>query len=135
MFALLKKQKTFLIYFFWGIMATIINIGVFMIWFKIGGHYQVGNVVAWLSSVLVTYFSNKFIVFHTPFRNILSFSHELLSFLLVRLLALLLDVVIVWLGIKIFRFDTFLAKVIDNVVVGVINYLVSKRFIFINRII
>lgn len=135
MFALLKKQKTFLIYFFWGIMATIINIGVFMIWFKIGGHYQVGNVVAWLSSVLVTYFSNKFIVFHTPFRNILSFSRELLSFLLVRLLALLLDVVIVWLGIKIFRFDTFLAKVIDNVVVGVINYLVSKRFIFINRII
>lgn len=129
----LKKHKDFIIYVFWGGAATVVNIGSFMFLVKLGWHYQSSNVIAWLLAVLVTYFSNKFLVFCTPFRGFSALMRELSSFLIIRLLALLLDLTIVWLGIKILHYNSFLVKVFDNVSVGIINYLISRWFIFVDK--
>lgn len=129
----LKKHQTFLIYFFWGGVATLVNIGTFMFCIKIGWHYQTGNVIAWLLAVLVTYFSNKFLVFSTQYHGMVQLLQELGSFLVVRLLALGLDLIIIWLGIKVLNYNSFLVKLFDNTVVGIVNYLVSRWFVFTER--
>lgn len=100
---------------------------------KLGWHYQTSNIIAWLLAVFVTYFSNKFLVFDSPYRGIPQLLRELFSFLIVRLLALLLDMVIIWLGIQVLQYNELLVKIIDNTVVGIINYIVSRWLIFDNR--
>jgi len=129
----LKNHKTFIVYIFWGGIATLVNIATFMFWLKLGWHYQTGNIVAWLLAVLVTYFSNKFLVFSTSYHGIVQLFQELGSFLIVRLLALLLDMIIIWLGMKVLHYNSFLVKVFDNTVVGIANYVVSRWFIFTDK--
>lgn len=128
-----KAHQTFIIYVFWGGVATLVNIATFLLWLKMGWHYQTGNILAWFLAVLVTYLSNKFLVFKTKYQGIMQISRELLSFLFVRLFALGLDMVIIWLGIKVLHYNSFLVKVFDNVVVGVANYLVSRWYIFADK--
>lgn len=129
----LQKHKTFIVYVFWGGVATIVNISTFMIWLKLGWHYQTGNILAWLLAVFVTYFSNKFLVFSSQYHGIKQLLTELGSFLIVRLFALGLDLIIIWLGIKVFNYNSFLVKVFDNTVVGIANYIVSKWYIFTDK--
>lgn len=129
----LKNHKIFIVYIFWGGVATVVNIATFMGWMKLGWHYQTGNVIAWLLAVFVTYFSNKFLVFSTPYHGMFQLFQELGSFLVVRLFALLLDLIIIWLGIKVLHYNSFLVKVFDNTVVGIANYVVSRWFIFTDK--
>ena len=130
---MLKRYKSFIIYVFWGGIATLVNIGTFMLGLKIGWHYQTSNIIAWLLALFVTYFSNKFLVFDSPYWGFAQLLREFFSFLVVRLFALVLDMVIIWLGIKILHYNELLVKIFDNTVVGIANYIVSRWFIFNNR--
>lgn len=103
---------------------------MFMLALKWHWHYQTGNVLGWLLAVLVTYFSNKFLVFSSPYRGAFQLAGELFSFLIVRLFALLMDMVIIWLGIKILKYGSLSVKIFDNVFVGIVNYVVSRWLIF-----
>ncbi|KRM23425.1 GtrA family protein [Ligilactobacillus acidipiscis DSM 15836] len=104
-----------------------------MLWLKLGWHYQAGNILAWLLAVFVTYFSNKFLVFSSKYHGLGQLLSELGSFLVVRLFALALDIVIIWLGIKVLHYNSFLVKLFDNTVVGILNYLVSKWYVFTDK--
>lgn len=42
-----KKYNSIIAYLFWGVVTTLVNIGVFMLWYHAGGNYQVGTVLAW----------------------------------------------------------------------------------------
>lgn len=128
-----RAHKAFIIYIFWGGVATLVNIATFMFWIKMGWHYQMGNIIAWFLAVLVTYLSNKLLVFKTKYGNFSQLLRELFSFLCVRLFALLLDMVIIWLGMKVLHYNSFVVKVFDNVVVGIANYLVSRWYIFADK--
>lgn len=126
----LKRYKSFIVYVFWGGTATVVNIGTFMLAIKLGWHYQTGNVLGWFLAVLVTYFSNKFLVFSSSYQGMQHLLRELLSFFIVRIFALFLDMLIIWLGIKVLQYNSFCVKLFDNVVVGIINYVISRWFVF-----
>lgn len=126
----LKKHQSFIVYVFWGGTATVVNIGTFMLAIKLGWHYQTGNVLGWFLAVLVTYFSNKFLVFSSAYQGMKHLLRELFSFFVVRIFALLLDMLIIWLGIKVLQYNSFVVKLFDNVVVGIINYVISRWFVF-----
>lgn len=115
---------------FWGGVSTVVNIGTFMLAIKLGWHYQTGNVIGWFLAVLVTYTSNKFLVFSSPYQGIAHLFRELSSFFIVRLVALAMDLFIIWLGITILHYNSFMVKLFDNVFVGIVNYIVSRWFIF-----
>ena len=53
---LFNKYKSVISYLFWGVVTTIVNIGVFAILSDyLHLFYQVSNVIAWFVSVLVAY--------------------------------------------------------------------------------
>lgn len=125
-----KKYKSVVTYLFWGVVTTIINIGVFMLWIKFGGNYQVGNVVAWILTVLVAYFSNKYWVFGSKYTGFKALILEMISFFFFRSVTLIMDIVITYIGISVLHWDSLVVKVLDNIIVIISNYVFSKLYIF-----
>lgn len=118
-------------YLFFGVLTTLVNIGSFAL-FNVYLHwqYQIANVVAWIITVLLAYFTNKVWVFNSKYTTTKALVIELFHFIVFRLLTLLLEIIIMYVGISLLRQDTVLVKIIDNVIVVIANYLFSKWFIF-----
>lgn len=133
--SLWNKYKSIIAYLFWGVVTTIVNLGVFQVLSPVL-HWNVSlsTVIAWFASVLVAYFTNKVWVFGSHYTTVHDFIVELLRFFFYRGLTLVIDLVITYIGINLLKFDTpiqqFMVKFVDNVVVVIANYIFSKWLIF-----
>ena len=76
-----NKYKSVIVYLFWGVVTTIVNIGVFQ-WLSSGIHwnYQLANIIAWFVSVLVAYLTNKVWVFGSHYTTFRAFIVEFIKF-------------------------------------------------------
>lgn len=130
-----NKYKSVIAYLFWGVVTTIVNIGVFQ-WLSSGIHwnYQLANIIAWFVSVLVAYLTNKVWVFGSHYTTFRAFIVEFIKFYFYRALTLLIDIVFMYVGVTLLGFDSaiqqLVAKILDNVVVVIANYIFSKWLIF-----
>lgn len=130
-----KKYKQVIAYLFWGVVTTVVNIGVFQ-WLSSGVHmnYQVANVIAWFISVLVAYFTNKVWVFNSHYTTVRAFLIEFVEFYFYRGLTLLIDVAFMFVGVTLMHFNSpieqLIVKTLDNVVVIIANFIFSKFLIF-----
>ncbi|MFD0896582.1 GtrA family protein [Loigolactobacillus binensis] len=128
---LYRQHQAVLNYLFFGGLTTLINIVVFGLLHQLTAwNYQFDNIVAWLLSVLFAYITNKRWVFKATTTAGSALVREVSSFFLFRGLSLLLDMLIMWLGISVLGGSALLTKIIDNILVVVINYVFSKVFIF-----
>lgn len=93
-FDIYKKYKEIINYLICGVIATIINIGVFAgLNFLIGEElYQVSNVIAILASVFFQYFSNRFFVFERKEQTRKEVWIEFWKFMSARAVTALLDI-------------------------------------------
>ena len=93
-FGIYKKYKEIINYLICGVIATIINIGVFAgLNFLIGEElYQVSNVIAILASVFFQYFSNRFFVFERKEQTRKEVWIEFWKFMSARAVTALLDI-------------------------------------------
>lgn len=130
-----NKYKSVIAYLFWGVVTTIVNIGVFQ-WLSSGIHwnYQLANIIAWFVSVLVAYLTNKVWVFGSHYTTFRAFIVEFIKFYFYRALTLLIDIVFMYVGVTLLGFDSaiqkLVVKILDNVVVVIANYIFSKWLIF-----
>lgn len=130
-----NKYKSVIAYLFWGVVTTIVNIGVFQ-WLSSGIHwnYQLANIIAWFVSVLVAYLTNKVWVFGSHYTTFHAFIVEFIKFYFYRALTLLIDIVFMYVGVTLLGFDSaiqkLVVKILDNVVVVIANYIFSKWLIF-----
>lgn len=130
-----NKYKSVIAYLFWGVVTTIVNIGVFQ-WLSSGIHwnYQLANIIAWFVSVLVAYLTNKVWVFGSHYTTFRAFIVEFIKFYFYRALTLLIDIVFMYVGVTLLGLDSaiqqLVVKILDNVVVVIANYIFSKWLIF-----
>lgn len=117
-------------YIFFGGVTTLVNIGVFAGLDYIHWNYQLANVIAWFLSVLVAYLTNKVWVFASHYTTFSAFIVEFVKFYFFRALTLVIDIIIMYVGISILNWNAILVKVIDNVIVIIVNYVFSKWYIF-----
>lgn len=135
MIKLIKRYRSIIAYLFWGVVTTIVNLGVFQ-FLSSGVHwnYQLANVIAWFLSVLVAYFTNKAWVFGSHYSTVKAFLKEFFWFYFYRALTLVMDVAIMYVGVTLLKYNSpiqqFIVKIIDNVVVVIANYIFSKWLIF-----
>ena len=114
-----------------GVGTTLIDLVLF---FVCGNllllHYLIGNSVAWVGSTLFAYVSNKLWVFrgdaHTPTEIL----REAGRFCGVRVFSLCVNQVLLFLMIGTLHISDGIAKVLGNIVVLIINFFLSKSFIF-----
>lgn len=129
MISLFKKYQSVIAYLFFGGLTTLVNIITFAILQPIM-NYQLANILAWIASVLFAYVTNKLWVFSSKTHDLLALFKEMGAFFFFRVLSLLMDIVIMWLGISVLNANPLLTKIIDNVIVVIANYFFSKWYIF-----
>ena len=88
---------------------------------------QIANVISWVFSVAFAYITNRIIVFKSKSKNYLK---EISSFVGSRVVTLLMDMGVMWLFVSVMHGNDTIGKLISQVVVTVMNYILSKLFVF-----
>ena len=128
---LVKKYKFIILYGIFGVLTTVINIGVYGLLYSVLGVSNVlSNVVAWIVSVLFAFITNKLWVFESKSFDFNLLIKELGSFTDCRLATGVLDLGIMFVGVDLLKGPAIILKVTSNIIVMILNYVMSKIFVF-----
>ncbi|MCM0598866.1 GtrA family protein [Weissella fabalis] len=130
---IINKYSSQLLYLVFGVLTTIVNIVVFGVGIKFGLNTTFSNILAWLLSVLVAYLTNRVWVFGSKAVSFGEKIREIITFFYYRGVTLLLDLAIIYVGVNLLHGQPLIWKIIDNVIVIILNYVLSKVFIFKNN--
>ena len=130
MFARFEKYKALILYGIFGVTTTIINVVSYALLLFVGINVQIAVVVSWLLAVIVAYLTNRVWVFNSGAVTKLELLREFISFMLARLATLVVEMVIIWFGVQLLNQDPIVWKIIDNIVVIILNYIISKLIVF-----
>lgn len=129
--SLLHKYRELISYAFWGVMTTAVN---YTVYFLLRGVFSVSllasNVIAWSISVLFAYFVNKLFVFQSKDWAWRVALRELWQMVASRLFSLGLETAILWFFVEQLHCSEPVVKLLANIVVVIVNYVLSKFIIF-----
>jgi len=129
LFMKLLNRET-ITYLIFGVLTTGINIGIFRLCTTIHIVIWISDVIAWVIALIFAFITNKIFVFEsTNMQSDLVFK-EAVSFVAARSVSGLCDLGFMIFAVYIIHMDSFIAKLITNVFVVVINYLFSKLVVF-----
>ena len=121
-------------YLIFGVLTTLVNVLLGgLLYDVLHWNLYVANTLAWVAAVAFAFITNKLFVFQSKSFAPGILLRELATFMGARLLSLGVDtlgmgLLVDWLG-----WNFWLAKIIMNVIVVIINYLLSKLIIFNNK--
>ena len=126
----MKLKKELFLYILFGILTTLVNIITYLFFTRIFGiNYLISNIIAWILSVLFAYFTNRIWVFESRNANIIK---EISLFFGGRLFSGIVDVGFMYVFIEILSINDFISKIIIQILVIILNYLISKLIVFKN---
>ncbi|MDO1605201.1 GtrA family protein [Lactobacillus sp. YT155] len=121
------KYTNLLFYSIFGFLASVINVVIFdQFHTNLHSTMLIANTIAWFISNLFSFFANKHIVFKNDKHSRVDYLHELGSFFSARAFSWVIDMGIMYIGVWIFPTHPVRVKIFDQVLVGIINYLVTK---------
>ena len=127
---LMKKYEEIIKYLIIGVLTTTINYIVFVIMVKgLKIEMHTSNIIAWIVSVIFAYFTNKLFVFESKSFKIDILRKEIVSFGLARVFSLLLEEMILYIFVNILNMNQLIIKLISNIIVIIVNYVLSKFII------
>ena len=125
------QYKEILLYLFFGGLTFIVSIASYA-FFELAAGFTplIANVFSWVLAVSFAYITNRIWVFEDTASGLGNIIREIASFFGGRLLTLAIEEVILLVGIVVLMLNSILVKVIAQIVVIVLNYFISKLFIF-----
>ena len=124
------KYKEVISYLFFGGCTTLINIISYMLFRAANIDMLISISLAWVVSVLFAFITNKLFVFESRNVGFKKTMVECIYFFVCRLLSLVFDLGFMYLLVDIFSCNELLSKIISNIIVIIINYVLSKLLIF-----
>ncbi len=122
-----KRHRNLWVYMFFGFIAALINTVVFMFMHDfLHTVLVIDNTIAFIVSNLVSFWFNHKAVFTKNVDHEHKLWQKLLSFFTYRIISLLPDTLIMWLGMTVLGWPALIVKVIDQILVGIFNYLTTK---------
>ena len=119
-------------YIIWGALSMALNVGLFQLLIFVGVGYKSSEVITLLIVKIFVYITNKFFVFKTACKGIKEQLREFLSFVLARGTTMILDFIGIVVLVEICNIGKFVSKCIMAVIVVIVNYIMSKKFVFYN---
>lgn len=128
---LLKKYKELILYVVFGVLTTLVNIIIYYVCTKVLSiDYMVSNMLAWLLSVIFAYITNKMFVFDSKSLEFSQIIKEVASFFGARILSGAIDMVIMFIAVDLLVIDDFIMKIVANILIIILNYFLSKYWVF-----
>ncbi len=128
---LFEKDRNVISYGVFGILTTAVNIAVYWLMaHPVGLKTVPSTVTAWVAAVLFAYVTNRKWVFHSEAHTWKEIRREIASFFVSRLSTGVLDWVCMLLFVDFLWFNDVKVKVLVNVMVIILNYIISKRIVF-----
>ena len=130
---LYNKYKEIINYLIFGVLTTVVSLVVYYISvFTFLNpdnpiQLQIANILSWIAGVTFAYFTNRRFVFESKEQNKLK---EATKFVASRIVTLILDMIIMWLGVTVLHNNDKIIKIISQVIVVISNYIFSKIFVF-----
>lgn len=130
-----REMITYLIF---GVLTTVVNYVVYWLCtliltpdiFLKDKNYLVSNVICWIAAVVFAYVTNKLFVFESRSWKLSVVGREVVSFVGARLVSLAFDMGFMFVFVSLIGMNEFIAKLIVQIVVVILNYIFSKLFIF-----
>ena len=127
---LLVKFRSQILYLFFGVLTTVINIVVYALLRMTDMPVQVSYWLAWFITVLAAYLTNRKWVFNSQASTPREYFDEIVKFYVARLATGLIGSGIMIIGVNWLHQNDMLWNIIQNVFVMVTNYVLSKLVIF-----
>lgn len=130
---LYTKYKEIIHYLIVGVLTTVVSLAVYYISVctflnpENGVQLQIANILSWIAGVTFAYFTNRKYVFESKEANKIK---EASKFVLSRVITLIMDMLIMYLGVTILHGNDKIMKLVSQVVITISNYLFSKIFVF-----
>ena len=122
-----NKHKEVILYLVFGVLATLVSISTFYIFSKVlNMHELIANIFSWICAVGFAYYTNSKWVFESNDKGIKSIS----KFFVGRLFTLVIEEIILLVFVTVMKFDEMIIKVIAQVIIIILNYVISKWFVF-----
>ena len=91
---------------------------------------QCANILSWIIAVAFAYIANRKVVFKSKNKNV---KGEVSKFLGARIVALLIDMLFMWLTVSVLHLNDKIMKIVSNVIIIILNYIFSKLFVFVKE--
>lgn len=133
---LYNKNKEIINYLIVGILTVIINIVAYYFlsytFLDVNNpiELQIANFISWLCAVIFAYITNRRLVFQTNDKKIIK---EFSRFIVARVITLLFDMSFMFITVSILSLNDKAMKLLSNIVVIILNYILSKIFVFIRK--
>ena len=114
-----------------GLLTTAVNLVSFdIICNKWGVNHLIANVIAWVLAVTFAYITNNLIVFRSGIAETTKELQKIIKFFSARLVTLGLEEVGLLIFVTWLHFPNMIVKLVLGVLVIIVNYILSKLFIF-----
>lgn len=130
LWATYKKYEEPINYVIAGGFGTVVNIGAFSLFRAFGLDITLSNIIAWIITIIFVYIANKFFVFKTADKTKKESTKEFMMFVLARLATLGVEILLLNLFIEAMHINELVSKTVAQVVVIILNYILSKLVIF-----
>lgn len=132
---LYKKYQEIINYLIVGILTTVVSIVTYFLFSLIldienNILFILANVLSWICAVIFAYITNKKFVFNTTTSNKKEEIKVFSMFVSSRITTLLIELAFMFITVKVILIDDKIAKVIAQFIVIVLNYILSKLFVF-----
>lgn len=125
------KYKEMLLYVLFGGLTTVLSIGIFaLLNVALGLNEHISNIISWIFAVMFAFFTNRIWVFSAVTKNTGGFIMQMLKFYGGRLVTLGVEELIILIFITKLNFNSMLIKVFAQIVIIILNYVISKCFVF-----
>lgn len=126
-----KKNKSVLLYLFFGVLTTAVSIvSFFVAGTVLGINVHIANTISWVLAVTFAFVTNRIWVFDAKCETKKEFFIQARDFYGGRLATYFVEELILLVFVSLLHFNQDIIKIIAQFVILVLNYLVSKFFVF-----
>lgn len=128
---LYKKYEELVMYIIVGVCTMIVSlVSYYILANPLGIYYQTANIISWVLAVAFAYVTNKKFVFKSRYSGLSGTAKEMASFVSSRIASLLAEVISMYFFVQICQIDDNIVKLMNQVLVTVLNYIFSKFWVF-----
>ena len=131
-----KKYEEIINYIIVGVATTVVSLGSYYLCVLTVFDpdnailLQIANIISWVLAVTFAFWANRKYVFKSKNPKILD---EATKFYGARVLTLLIDMGMMFLTVTVLHWDDKIMKILSQVVILILNYIISKFLVFIKK--